>query len=322
MNMKTTKTLLRTGLVGLFLFAAFTGKTQIIPSPVTTVSSPSDLQVGTLEDGVAPITPTDPPAIFFYREASTEAPTGTTITLRASLTDESAQPITFNSYVWYKMVTPDGTSEPLPTTPLSETGRDLKLENLQPGYHKYRVYGVVEDGEAICQSEEFQDIIFFVLRPLAPTASAETDAITEFCIDNPTNESLNLTTTVDFATPGYDGNYANPDVEAFDLSYRWYAVKDGETTQIDLFTTTANGATHTLTLDGANDGYAALVTAGVGTYTFYVEVQYSNTIKDREEREHAIWNSQVTANGTTDPYQLTLTPTPGRPTITIEDITD
>ena len=58
----------------------------------------------------------------------------------------------------------------------------------------------------------------------------------------------------------------------------------------------------------------------VGTYTFYVEVQYSNDIKDRGTREHALWTAQVTNGGT--PYQLVVTPVPGRPTITIVDITD
>lgn len=319
--MKTRRPVLRAGLVGLFLIATIVAKAQLIPAPVSPVSTPVDLQVGTLDDGVGTPTPTDPPAVFFYRPVSTEAPTGTTITLQASLMD--ANSLAFTSYRWYEITTPDGSTEPLPTVVL-ETARDLTLTNLQPGYHKYRVFGLVEDGDATCESEEFQDIIFFVLRPLAPTASAATDAIKEFCIDNPTTESLNLTATVGFATPEYVGNYANPEADAFDLSYRWYAVKEGETTQIDLLTTTTpvNGATHTLTLDGASDGYAALIAAGIGTYTFYVEVQYSDAIKDRDGREHAIWNSQVMANGTTEPYELTLTPTPGRPTITIINPTD
>lgn len=313
--MKNKLTLLKMGLVGLFLMAAVVANGQIIPTPSSTISSPTDLQVGTIEDGVGAIAPTDPPAVFFYRSDGT----GTSITLQASLTDASATPLTFTSYVWYEVTTTDGVSDDVPTTPLSETTRNLVLENLQPGYHKYRVYGLIEDGTASCQSEEFQDIVFFVLRPLSPTASAATGAITEFCLDNPPATALELTANVAFDDPNYVGNYANPDVDAFDLTYRWYAIKDGETaTQIDLpeNVVTEDGGTHTLSISD----YTALLEAG--NYTFYVEVQYSNGIKDRVGRTHAIWSTQVLADGSTDAFELTVTPIPGRPTITIEGIND
>lgn len=311
MNMKTTMTMLKAGLLGLFLAGSVAATAQVVaPVPSTPIEAPEDLDIGTLNDDETTVTPTIPPAVFFYR------PEGTNLTLRASLTDDSTDPITFTSYEWYEINTTDGVSEI--TDIQMTTTRDLVLTNLQPGYHKYRVYGLVNDAGIICQSDEFQDIIFFVLRPLDPTATVETDAITEFCLNAPPAEALDLTATVDFGTPTYESSYANPAVNDFALSYRWYAVNNNDPgTQIELptATPTATGATHTLSISE----YTNLLQ--VGTYTFYVEVQYSDAIKDREDRAHALWTTQVTTSAGM-PYELVVTPAPGRPTITIVEVTD
>src|SRR5690606_33915771 len=91
--------------------------------------------------------------------------------------------------------------------------------------------------------------------------------------------------------------------EAFAVTYRWFAVKDGDTDNpIDLETTTEN---YSVDLDQA------------GSYTFYVEVKYVDSIKeDNDDRDYLTYTNQVeNTDGT--PLTIVVTPIPGAPTITI-----
>ncbi|WP_270090323.1 hypothetical protein [Sphingobacterium sp. SYP-B4668] len=312
--MESKLKLLKTGLLALFLCALSNSSwAQLVaPVPVAPIANKTGLGLGTLNDGVGTVTD-QVNTVLFYKESAGVSETG--LTLQASLTDASA--LTFTSYKWYKM-SYDGTTE-TPTEVTGQTTRDLALTALQPGYYKYRVYGLVEDGTVLCQSEEFQDIVFFVLRPLAPTAGAASGSLPGFCIGDATPAPLVLDASVAFsAVPYQGGSYPNPAVGDFELTYRWYAVKKGDAsaTQINLPTNTVtdDGAANTFTLSD----YSAL--SDPATYHFYVEVQYSEAIKQRDNRPHALWTAQV--GGATTPYELIVSPKPGRPSITIEAVND
>lgn len=296
--MKTTKTLLKTSLAGLFLTLATTiYAQQAPPAPSTPISTPDDLHIGTINDEETEVT-TVTDAVLFYN------PSGTSITLSASETD-LVTGLNYTEYIWHR-VAQDGTTLGTET----ETGRTLTLYNLTPGFYRYRVYGWIDDDGVVCQSDEYQDMIFFVLRPLAITSEAPTDAIQQFCFGEAPTDPLSLTSTVTFDTAvpyNTDGAFPNPENTGdFDLTYRWYAINDqAPTTEIAI-------------TDPANIDYDLF--NAVGTYSFHVEVTYASTIKDRETREHAIWNTQVMVDG--EAFELNVTPRPGRPTITIESVND
>src|SRR5690606_20545632 len=99
-------------------------------------------------------------AVLFYNPATS----GPSITLNASVGDDAGA--TFDSYQW-NTVSADGTE----TLITGETTVALTATALVPGYHKYRVYGLVNngDGTLTCQSDEYQDIILFVLPELTVT---------------------------------------------------------------------------------------------------------------------------------------------------------
>ena len=314
MNMKTAITMLKTGLGGLFLMLSVSTLAQVVaPIPTTPIANPGSLDVGTLNDNTAPVA-VMADAVLFYNYLDAIGPS---LTLSASLVD--VNDLEFTSYVWIS-VTNDGGNEEFET--LSETGSNLELADLAPGYHKYRIHGIVDnDDDVICQSDEFQDIILFVLRPLALTATA-TDAITMFCANDIPEGDLELGVEVDFDAVGYNDNgYDNPDVSDFNLTYRWYAVEIGNDVtdpenQLPLTTNSdITGATNGISIPYGDLSFAT----DAGTYRFYVEVRYSDDIKDPGTRAHALWTGVV---GGDDPFELEITPTPGRPTITIEEVID
>lgn len=306
--MKTTTTLLKMALVGLFLTLATTLFAQV-PNPGTTIADFADLTVGTYDDGQPAVNPLAA-AVLFYNPATD----GPSITLNASLQD--ANDLTFTSYIWQE-IQGDGTA----ITEVEE-GNQITLTGLAPGYHRYRVYGLVETDEVLCQSDEFQDIVFFVLPPLAPTASAQ-GVLDDFCIDDVPAGQLALTANVVIDDNEYGSStFPNPAVENFELAYRWYArftpfTTTGDGTPVDIeltpgVITPTDGATGTFTTD-----YSALLgERGAGTYIFSVEVQYSDAIKDPGTREYARWSSPVTD------FELVVRPVPGRPTITIQTVVD
>lgn len=304
--MKEKTTLLKISLVGLLLAISSFLFAQIAPNPTAPITAPTDLDVGTINNDETTVSPI-PIAVLFYNTA------GTAITLTASPIDEVTG-LAYSNYVWHE-INQDGSI----AETLTEVTGTLRIEGLQPGYYRYRVFGFIDDEGVLCQSDEYQDMIFFVLRPLTPTAKPGTAAITEFCLNEPPTHPLQLEAGVAFdANVGYnDNNFEQPDVRDFALSYRWYAVNSNNTnTQIPLTdpaTATNSGAENNIAID-----YAHLT--DFGTYTFYVEVQYSNGIKDRGTREHAVWTAQVMDG--TEVFTIDVTQTPGRPTITIESIED
>lgn len=307
--MKTTMTTFKASLSGLLLMISSGIFAQTAPTPTLPVTTANDLNIGTLDDGQPPVTHVADGVLFYNPETN-----GPSLTLVATVTD-LVTGLDFSSYIWYEITLADG-NEVTAVVQESESNQ-LALSDLEPGYHRYRVYGLVDDDGVICQSDEFQDIILFVLRPLAVTAS-EIDAITAFCLNDVPTEPLALEAEVDFnSTVAYNSNgFPTPGAADFDLTYRWYAINNAapgtEISLTDPLTNTNAGAENNITVD-----YADFTAAG--TYTFHVEVEYSSSIQDRGDRDHAIWTATV---GGETPFELVVTTAPGRPTITIESVND
>lgn len=302
--MKTNLTLLQISMLGLLLTVTTLLFGQTGPAPIPTVTPPiatfGGLQVGTYNDGTGAVVSSMADAVLFYH------PTNTSITLQAS--EQDANGMEFDLYVWYKITNADGSEN----TPLvGEVSRTLTQENLEPGFHRYRVYGIVESASGTnCNSEEFQDIVIFVLNSLNPTVETAVDAVTQMCISDTLTDGI-LNTAISFASTYGSGDLPKPGAGDFEYTYTYYAIKDGDTnTKIPIGSVTASGATNSIDLD-----YDTLKANGIGTYTFFVEVTYSSGIKDSTGKDYAIWTSQVQRDGVN--YQLEVTPQPGRPTITI-----
>lgn len=306
--MKTTMTMLKAGLIGLFLMISSSIFAQTVPNPNLPIANAEDLNIGTADDGEPPVAHIAD-AVMFYNPATD----GPSLTLVASVTD-AITGLDFSSYIWHEI---DGTGTV--TEELTEESGNLELSELQPGYHRYRVYGLVDDDGVTCQSDEFQDIILFVLRPLDITSSTPVDAILEFCLNDVPAESLALEADVIFDSliEYYGNGFPNPAVGDFELTYRWYAINN-ENPEVEIPLTDPASSTDAGAVSNINVDYAEFTEAG--TYTFHVEVQYSSAIKDSGTREHAVWTATV--GGGTDPYELIVTLAPGRPTITIENVQD
>src|SRR5690606_24815732 len=155
--MKETTTLLKMSLIGLFLTISTFLFAQVAPNPTAPITTPENLDVGTINDGETAVSPVTT-AVLFYN------PAGTTITLTASETDVVTG-LDYSSYVWHA-INQNGTI----AETLEEKTGTLRVEGLQPGYYRYRVFGFIDDDGVVCQSDAYQDLIFFVLRPLAPSA--------------------------------------------------------------------------------------------------------------------------------------------------------
>ncbi|RAV27448.1 hypothetical protein [Sinomicrobium soli] len=297
--MKKITTLFKNGIAAMMFMAVIPVSAQIVaPQPSSPIGAPADLDVGTITNNTGTVTTVDD-AVLFYNPATN----GPSLTLTASLDDGSGN--TFTSYEWYNITT-DGTDE-TENIITGESVQSLVRTALPPGYHKFRVYGLVDDGSVICQSDDFEDIIVFVLSPLTVATTFADNGTTglAYCsTDVPENP---IALSVDGVTADYSDNangYANPAGSDFEVSYEWFAVKDGETgSPINLATTT--------------DSYDVILT-DPGTYTFYVEVEYA--VKDKDARDYVTYTSTV-QNGGSD-LEIVVSPTPGAPAITIGAVTD
>lgn len=296
--MKTNKPIYFSVLTAIFLLLTVQLNAQTPPVFQAPISTPADLDVGTISSGETTVTTVNE-AVLFYNPATN----GPSITLTGSPDDGSGN--IFSAYEWYS-VQADGTE----TIVTGETSQNLPLSSLPPGYHKYRVYGVVDngDGTVSCQSSDYQDIILFVLPELTVETTANLNGNPlGYCVDDIPTTPINLAVTN--LTADYTGNtngYTSPAGNDFEVNYSWYANLDGGASNpIDLTTTTA---AYDVTL------------IEPGTYTFFVEITYAVKTDDGT-REYVVFADTV-EDGAGVPLEVTVTPVPGAPTITLGGIID
>ncbi|MEH6681498.1 MAG: hypothetical protein V7724_13190 [Sediminicola sp.] len=296
--MKTVGKIMTYALTLVLLFASARTIAQVVaPIPTTPITAPANLDVGILTDNTLPVTTVDG-AVLFYNPATS----GPSLTVTASLDDGAGN--TFTGYEWYAITT-DGTTE-TETLISGASTQDLPLTALEPGYHKYRVYGLVENGTVVCQSDNFEDIILFVLSPLTVETTFELNgnALTYCANDVPATPIVLSVGSLEADYSTNTNGYANPDASDFDVTYNWFAVQDGDTANpLDLANTT--------------ESYEVTLT-DPGTYTFFVEVEY--TVKDPGSRDYITYVGAVEDAGSD--LEIVVSPTPGTPTLTIGSVVD
>ncbi len=223
----------------------------------------------------------------------------------------------------------------------------LVVTNLTEGYHYFKVQGIVNPDNILetelCTIEE-EIYVVYVLPQLAVEAQGNlASGITAFQYCETEigtgikQEKVAVKATYDFVRPN------SPDANLFDVKYRWYAVKASET---NVYADVANkaidptsiGAGAVKLIETSTDPAKAGVLpdffpqiAEFGKYKLFVEVEY--VAKDRnanEQLDNASTNSRARAHviyrgfakdGVND-LVLTVTPTPGKPHITILSVQD
>jgi hypothetical protein len=212
----------------------------------------------------------------------------------------------------------------------------LTVAGLTEGYHYFKVQGyIVPEGAALTETcmQYSETYVIYVLPQLTVTANrADVEETTplQYC----ETDASGQTSVVLKADVAYD-NYAEtaPALSDFELSYKWYSVKanaDGsyptEPTMEDIGTLTPL-ATNTVTAI-TNSLTPSIVE--VGTYKFFVEVEYTLKARDYDgaetadarKRTYALYRGWVGGANQTTATEVFVTPAPGKPHITIEDVND
>jgi len=230
----------------------------------------------------------------------------------------------------------------------------LTLTNLTEGFHYFKVQGVVNpDGipeTELCVVKE-EIYVVYVLPTLKITATGVLPSGTtgfQYCESETegtnTQSKLKIATTYAFENT----DLTNPAASAFEVKYNWYAVKGvesapgsnvytypfSEATAKTAVPTTVTGVTlqtptALTSVAGAIEDFAPQLKE-FGKYKLFVEVEY--TLKDRgvgkgvesptdRHRTYAIYRAFAKDAAGTD-LVLAVTPTPGKPHITIESVND
>lgn len=317
--MKTKMNFLKMALMALALMGGTQIFAQVTPGefpadPTGQITVPADLNGGlvtynstTDEESFSAVSG----AVMFFRPTTgfTDAsPDGSVVNLEASVTDGNGN--SFASYLWYEVsfdATAGTEEQGSPIT--GETAVTFSPKNLKPGYNKFRVRGQMGDTSLYCPSVEYQDVIVFVLPQLEVTPAIPGGTSLTYCIDDlPTTE---LTATINADYTGNSNDYPKPGnsndaATDFALTYQWYAIPaSAPTTMIAL------GTTATVDL-------STLSTLAPDTYTFYLDVEYDSNIRTKGGRTYVTYGG----TGTATTNDITLTPTPGTPTITVLGVDD
>ncbi|MFE7085738.1 hypothetical protein ACR78F_17405 [Sphingobacterium spiritivorum] len=293
-------------------------------------------------------------SILFYNPATN----GPSLTLVAALNEDvSVLPtprtaLRFTNYTWYYMGT-SGTaaaSGAAFNTNLVAGGysvaqdattanNKLPLTNLTEGYHYFKVQGVVNPDNApvgaLCTPQEEVFVVYVLPRLNIASAGVLAGGATDFAFCESESSGSNTQAKVQVtATPSFVTSGLTPAVSDFTINYRWYAVK------VDAANAPLAGASiddakfdpSTLTGVTALTGTANSIfpqISAFGKYKILVEAEYA--IKDRSNglsaddpanrnRPYVIYRD-FAVNGASD-LIITVTPTPGKPHITIEAVTD
>lgn len=334
MNMEKTTTMLKTGLVGLFLTMTTTGVYAQLtpPEPLSALGPQSATLAGTtdrrnlFDPAIANFDDELINSILFFNPDQTNS-----FTLRASAIEdhEDDRGLSFTHYEWSYGT--NGTD----FTAIGSGAATLPQSGIGPGYHYYRVEArivpVGTDPDLSCEADNIETFVVFVLPPLSVTAT-NTGGLSQYCeSDAGTQSNVALSAAV-----AYDGYTGNPTVGEFDVNYRWYYVKSNGSEPFsqnhdDFVEVTKANITNATLIDGETSATYAPNISDVGTYKFFVEVEYQ--IKDRSHglgtddptdrnRPYVIYRGWVGGPDQANATIVTVTPEPGKPHITIEEVLD
>ncbi|MDR2284096.1 MAG: hypothetical protein LBE37_12850 [Sphingobacterium sp.] len=332
--MRTTMKIIKTGLLALFLSTmAFGQETKTpLPGPISPLGPQNTTTAGTTSRGnlfdpvISNFDDELGKAILFFNPSQANS-----ITLKASkIEDESKdRKLEFTKYIWSEST--DGTTY---TEITAQTTATLNQSGLTPGYHYYKVKGIINpdgaDESLLCQAKE-ETFVVFVLPPLSVTANRADNGtgFLQYC----ESDAATQTNVVLKANAAYTSYLGTPALADFQLKYNWYAVKAGADGTFPTEPTLENIGSLTpvaTNLVTSNSNNLTPSIAEVGKYKFFVEVEY--TIKDRtydgaetanaRKRTYALYRGWVGGTNQATATEVFVTPAPGKPHITIQSVTD
>lgn len=311
--------------------------------------------------GAGALTDENRDVILFYNDASRPGLTlvaSRTEDLTIFTPAPNRMAANFTHYRWFYMGA-DGTAAVDGTvfaTGLDENGllntyvnagdEKLVIRNLTEGYHYFKVQGIVNpdniEDEELCNIQE-ETYVVYVLPRLSVSATGSTTLVSggdtptplfQFCETDGAQDNVTIATNYSFLNETLP---ADPTSADFDVKYRWYAVKQDGTAWPDVSTI----ATDPVSIEGVTiltptplnatggtlPSFAPQIST-FGNYKIFVEVEYA--VKDRNYsaadandiriRPHVIYRGFAQVDGAD--MILTVTPAPGKPHITIENIQD
>lgn len=223
----------------------------------------------------------------------------------------------------------------------------LVLTGLTEGYHYFKVQGIVNPDNIaeteLCTVKE-EIYVVYVLPQLAVVANGKLPSgvlAFQYC---ETEVGADIKQEKVAVNASYDFVNANtPDAKLFDVKYRWYAVKADAA---NLFADVSNLAINPTSIGAGNVTLLETSTvnatngvlpeffpqlAGFGKYKLFVEVEYvakdrnansqpDNATPNSRARAHVIYRGFAKAGA--EDLILTVSPTPGKPHITIIEVND
>jgi len=331
---------MKAGLIALFLSATTIAfGQQVPPGPISPLGPQSTAIEGTTARGNL----FDPAVANFDNEVANSIlffnpDVANGFTLRASAIEdhEDDRGLSFTHYAWTYSADEGTTYASIGTNAatLAQTG-------LAPGYHYFRVEARIvptgTDPDLTCGPDNVETFVVFVLPPLTVTTTNIAGSLLQYCeADAAEQENIELSAGVAYDATHYNGN---PAVANFEFNYRWYYVKSTDAT--DLFSRdnadfasvdpTKADITGATLISGANAATYTPAIGEIGTYKFFVEVEYQ--IKDRNtglgtddptdrNRSYVIYRGWFGGADQANASIVTITPAPGKPHITIETVID
>ncbi|SIT09699.1 hypothetical protein SAMN05421788_103464 [Filimonas lacunae] len=276
-------------MAGLLLMTALQATAQTVTKPVKV---PADLYVT-----AAPTkgTSTNDGTTLFCAENSG-------FTLKSSTTDPVTH-ATYTGYTWEEQQTGAATFGPV--TSGTATNETLVITSATPGWHTYRVTAALA-GNACPPEPAYYNV--YVLPKLVVTASSnKADAASHtYCAENgaPTApaDAITFTGSVAFdGTPNALPGLENLTINDFEVTYTWQKI---------------NVATSAATTVASTKDYTIVEAATPGAttttqYTYELTAAYS-------VKACGTYKGTATLNGSTTTATVTVTPKPGKPTITIQ----
>src|SRR5690606_14963247 len=359
--MKKTSTMIRTGLVALLLsttasvFGQVTGTGTISKPPLgvgpveTAYDDPTRATIlDAAVTGTFSTTYEEANTVLFYNPTTN----GPSMTLVASLTEDhsertGSEALAFTMYKWYYMGQDGGTASEEYGLVAAGTEKEVGVDadpnkhsvtELSPGFHYFRVQGFIippdVDESEVCPPDAEEVFVVFVLPPLTVTTTNTAGELLQYCeSDAETQGNVAFSTAVVYDEDYYSGN---PPVGEFDFNYRWYYVKSTGTDPFsqdhgDFVEVTKADITNATLVEDEDEATYTPAIDEIGTYKFFVEVEYQ--IKDRStglsadvpndrNRPYVIYRGWFGGTDQETASIVTITPAPGKPHITIEEVID
>lgn len=227
-------------------------------------------------------------------------------TLKSSTVDPTDNTTPYKTWTWSELGT-DGTPGALPSNAIPSSEK-LTVTGAVPGWHTYQV--IASTGDANCPSEPVTFTVF-VLPPLTVAAAIDqaNNLSLTYCAESgaPTDPAklIKMDATAGFPSGGIRIIQGLRDLKVtdFELNYKWIRVNLADNSTTDVATNT----TGTYTISDP----ASTTATEVKKYGYKVQVSYA------VKSTCAATEATVMKTGTT-PAEITVTPKPGKPVITIE----